>query len=93
MGGTKDCEGLQRAAGTIEGNRTSKRFFWGMGSRRGPRGPQGNMVLRRMERGGHGLPKVSPEFFMQKVYYISSPIEKELRTRLIPNPRREAILT
>jgi hypothetical protein len=59
-GGTKDCEGLHRVAGTMEGNWTPHQFFGGMGSCRGLKGPQGTMVLICMERGDHGLPKVSP---------------------------------
>jgi hypothetical protein len=60
MGGMKDCEGLQRAAGTMEGNGTSKRFSGGMGVAQASKGHKGTMLLIRMERGGHGLPKVSP---------------------------------
>jgi hypothetical protein len=57
-GRTKDCEGLQRAAGTMKGNRTSQQFFGGMGSSKGLKGPQETMGHRHMARGGHGLPKV-----------------------------------
>jgi hypothetical protein len=60
MGSTKDCEGLQGAAGTMEGNGTPQQLYRGMGSRRGLKVPQGTMVLRHMERVGHGLLKVSP---------------------------------
>jgi hypothetical protein len=59
QGGTKDYEGLQRAAGIMEGNRTSQRFSGGMGSRRGLKGPKGTMGYRHRGRGGHGLPKIS----------------------------------
>jgi hypothetical protein len=48
------------AAGTMEVNMTPQRFSGGMGSRRGLKGPQETMILSRMERSDHGLPKVSP---------------------------------